>query len=112
MDLARMPPPKPRLLDQVRGAICQRHYSYRTEQTYIHWIKRFIFFHGKRHPADMGRAEVAAFLTYLAQERNVAAATQNQALSALLFLYGEVLGRSVGSKASRAQRSRCACPRC
>ena len=96
MDLVRTAHPKPRLLDQVRGAIRERHYSYRTEQAYVHWIKRFVFFHGKRHPADMGRTEVAAFLTHLAQQRNVAAATQNQALSALLFLYREVLGRKLG----------------
>ena len=70
----------------------QRHYSYRTEQAYVHWIKRYIFFHGKKHPAQMGADEITAFLTYLARERSVAAATQNQALSALLFLYGEVLG--------------------
>jgi integron integrase len=81
----------PRLLDQVRDAIRRRHYSYRTEQTYVHWIKRYIWFHGKRHPAEMGAPEVTAFLTHLAREREVAAATQNQALSALLFLYGEVL---------------------
>jgi integron integrase len=81
----------PRLLDQVRDAIRRRHYSYRTEQTYLHWIKRYIWFHDRRHPAEMGAAEVTAFLTHLARERAVAAATQNQALSALLFLYGEVL---------------------
>ena len=82
----------PRLLDRVRDALRQRHYSYRTEQAYVHWIKRYIFFHGKKHPAQMGADEITAFLTYLARERSVAAATQNQALSALLFLYGEVLG--------------------
>ena len=82
-----------RLLDRVRDALRQRHYSYRTEQAYIHWIKRYIFFHDKKHPARMGAAEVTTFLTHLARERSVAAATQNQALSALLFLYGEVLGQ-------------------
>jgi integron integrase len=82
----------PRLLDQVRDAIRRRHYSYRTEQTYLHWIKRFIYFSGKRHPRDMGEAEVTSFLSHLASERDVAASTQNQALSALLFLYGPVLG--------------------
>ena len=82
----------PRLLDQVRDAIRRRHYSYRTEQTYVHWIKRFIYFSGKRHPREMGAAEVTAFLSHLASERDVAASTQNQALSALLFLYGPVLG--------------------
>src|SRR5713226_2266112 len=84
--------PKPRLLDRVRQAIGARHYSRRTEKAYVHWIKRFIFFHGKRHPAELGAAEVTAFLTSLAVHSKVAASTQNQALSALLFLYREVLG--------------------
>jgi integron integrase len=84
---------RPRLLDQVRDAIRRRHYSPRTEETYVHWIKRFIFFHGKRHPREMAAAEVTGFLNHLARDRNVAAATQNQALSALLFLYKEVLGQ-------------------
>ena len=84
--------PKPRLLDRVREAIAARHYSHRTEKAYIHWIKRYIFFHGKRHPIEMGAAEVTAFLTSLAVHDEVAASTQNQALSALLFLYREVLG--------------------
>jgi integron integrase len=85
-------PPKPRLLDRVRHAIATRHYSRRSEKAYVHWIKRYIFFHGKRHPAEMGATEVAAFLTSLAVQGKVAASTQNQALSALLFLYREVLG--------------------
>jgi integron integrase len=84
--------PKPRLLDRVREAIRARHYSRRTDKVYVQWIKRFIFFHGKRHPAEMGAAEVTAFLTFLAVHGKVAASTQNQALSALLFLYREVLG--------------------
>ena len=84
--------PKPRLLDRVRQAIATRHYSRRTEKAYVHWIKRYVFFHGKRHPAEMGAAEVSAFLTSLAVDSKVAASTQNQALSALLFLYREVLG--------------------
>jgi integron integrase len=84
--------PRPRLLDRVRDAILRRHYSYRTEQAYVHWIKRFIYFSGKRHPAEMGAPEVTEFLNHLARDRDVAAATQNQALSALLFLYREVLG--------------------
>ena len=83
--------PKPRLLDLVRNAIRRRHYSRRTEETYVHWIKRFIYFSGKRHPAELGAQEVTAFLNHLARERNVAANTQNQALSALLFLYKEAL---------------------
>jgi len=85
-------PHPPRLLDRVREAIRARHYSRRTEKAYVHWIRRFIFFHDKRHPADMGSAEVTAFLTSLAVRDKVAASTQNQALSALLFLYREVLG--------------------
>ena len=84
--------PKPRLLDRVRQAIAARHYSRRTEKAYVHWIKRYIFFHGKLHPAEMGAAEVTAFLTSLAVHSQVAASTQNQALSALFFLYREVLG--------------------
>lgn len=86
------PPSSPRLLDQVRERIRGKHYSLRTEQAYLGWIKRYIFFHDKRHPRDMGKAEVGAFLGALAVERNVSAATQTQALSALLFLYREVLG--------------------
>ena len=80
-----------KLLDQVRDVLRLKHYSHRTEQSYVDWIKRFILFHHKRHPQDLGRAEIEAFLTYLAVEGNVAASTQNQALSALLFLYREVL---------------------
>jgi len=87
--------PAPRLLDQVRGAARVRHLSYRTEQAYVAWVRRFILFHGKQHPAGMGRPEVEAFLTYLARDRDVAAATQNQALSALLFLYQQVLGQEL-----------------
>lgn len=79
-------------MDQVRDRLRLKHYSIRTETAYLGWIKRFILFHGKRHPAELGKREVEAFLTALAVERNVAASTQGQALSALLFLYGEVLG--------------------
>src|SRR5881296_3488481 len=85
-------PQQPRLLDRVRAALRARHYSRRTEKAYVHWIRRYIFFHGKRHPAEMGAAEVTSFLTSLAVRDKVAASTQNQALSALLFLYREVLG--------------------
>src|SRR5262245_47551511 len=84
-------PPRPRLLDRVRHAIRARHYSRRTEKAYVHWIRRFIFFHGKRHPSEMGAPEVTRFLTSLAVDARVAASTQNQALSALLFLYRDVL---------------------
>jgi Phage integrase, N-terminal SAM-like domain len=88
-------PPKPRLLDRVREAIRARHYSRRTEKTYVAWIRRYIFFHGKRHPAEMGAPEITRFLTSLAVDGKVAASTQNQALSALLFLYREVLLQEV-----------------
>ena len=81
----------PRLLDQVRGQIRLKHYSIRTEQAYVDWIKRFILHFGKRHPRELGAADVEAFLTHLAVAGNVAASTQNQAKSALLFLYREVL---------------------
>lgn len=84
---------KRKLLDRVRDSIRLKNYSYRTEQAYVHWVKRFIFHHQKRHPEEMGKVEVEAFLTYLAVEGRVAASTQNQALSAILFLYSEVLHR-------------------
>jgi hypothetical protein len=84
-------PAKLKLLQVVRLALRRGHYSYRTEQSYLHWIRRFVRFHHRRHPRDMGAAEVTAFLNHLAAERRVASATQNQALSALLFLYGAVL---------------------
>lgn len=119
--------PKPRLLDRVRGAARTRHYSRRTEKTYVAWIRRYILFHGKRHPAEMGAAEITHFLTSLAVDGKVAAATQNQALSALLFLYREVLEqdfpwldgvvrakrprrpRTGGSPRSEASEGACAC---
>jgi len=82
----------PKLIDQVRDAIRVRHYSIRTEEAYIQWIKRYIFFHNKKHPREMGEAEITSFLTHLAVDKHVSASTQNQALSALLFLYKEVLG--------------------
>jgi len=87
---------QPRLLDRVREAIRTRHYSRRTERAYAGWIRRFVLFHGKRHPQEMGEAEVTAFLSHLATRRHVSASTQNQALSALLFLYRVVLGRDLG----------------
>jgi integron integrase len=82
----------PKLLEQIRNVTRTRHYSPRTEETYIHWIKQYIHFHNKKHPAEMGADEVSKFLTYLAVTRKVAASTQNQALAALLFLYRNVLG--------------------
>ena len=97
---------KPKLLDQVRDVIRRKHFSIRTEQTYVEWIKRYIFFHGKRHPNEMAEAEITAFLTHLARAGKVAASTQNQALSALLFLYREVLQQNIGRlhQVERAKR--------
>jgi hypothetical protein len=83
--------PPPRLLDQVCDRLRVKHYSLRTEDTYLQWIRRFVFFHGKRHPRDMGGPQVEAFLSHLATAGRVALSTQNHALSALLFLYREVL---------------------
>jgi integrase len=83
--------PRPRLLDRVREAVRARHYSRRTEKAYVAWTRRYVLFHGKRHPIEMGAAEVSRFLTSLATEAKVAASTQNQALNALLFLYRVVL---------------------
>lgn len=97
------------LMEQVRRALRVRHYSIRTEQTYVHWIKRFIYFHDLRHPAEMSEQEVAAFLSHLAVHDRVAASTQNQALNALVFLYKHVLDRPLGDivgavRAKRPQR--------
>ena len=89
-------PQQPRLMDRLRDALRSRHYSRSTEQSYCHWVKRFIFFHNVLHPADMAEPEINAFLTHLAVKEKVSASTQNQALSALLFLYRHVLGRAVG----------------
>ena len=86
---------KPRFLDEVRGRLRMEHYSRRTEEAYVGWIRRFILFNGKRHPSELGEAEVTRFLSSLAVERHVASSTQNQALSALLFLYGEVLKKDL-----------------
>ncbi|MDH4275851.1 MAG: integron integrase [Gammaproteobacteria bacterium] len=83
-------------LRTVRDAIRVRHYSIRTEQSYVDWIKRYIYFHNKKHPVDMGEPEVAAYLTHLAVKRNVAPSTQNQALNALVFLYKIVLNKPLG----------------
>ena len=87
---------KPKLLDQVRDVIRRKHFSLRTEQAYCDWIRRYILFHRKRHPAEMGEAEISEFLTHLARDGLVAASTQNQALSAILFLYREVLKQDIG----------------
>jgi site-specific recombinase XerD len=100
-------PPK-KLLEQLRDALRVKHYSYRTEQTYVDWAHRYILFHNKRHPKDMGAPEIEAFLTYLAVEQKVAASTQNQAFCALLFLYRHVLRQEIGHSidAVRAKKSR------
>lgn len=90
---------QPRLLDQVRARLRMRHLSYRTEQAYLHWIRRYIRFYGLRHPRELGTREVEDFLTHLAMKLQVSASTQNQALSALLFLYREVLAQPFGDLA-------------
>jgi len=95
----------PRLLDQLRAKTRLLHYSKRTEEAYVAWATKFILFHGKRHPSGMGVAEIEAFLTHLAVERKLAASTQNQAFSALLFLYQQVLGIELAKvEFLRAQR--------
>jgi len=95
----------PKLLDQLRTALRVKHYSYRTEKSYISWARRFIYFHNKKHPQAMGTYEVRAFLNYLAQHENVSASTQNQALNALVFLYKHVIQKELGSiDAIRARR--------
>ena len=81
-----------RLLDQLREQIRYLHYSPRTEEAYVHWVKKFIHFHQMRHPRDMGQREIESFLTMMAVERKVSASTHRQALSALLFLYQRVFG--------------------
>jgi len=94
--IAPAPAQKPKLLDRLCEALRSRHYSRRTEQTYGHWVKRFIYFHNIRNPAEMAEPEINAFLTHLAVKEKVSASTQNQALSALLFLYRHVLNREIG----------------
>ena len=92
---AAPPPQGKKLRDQVRDALRLKHYSYRTEQTYVDWITRYILFHKKRHPAEMGETQVQEFITHLAVERSVSASTQNQALSAIVFLYRHVLRKEL-----------------
>jgi site-specific recombinase XerD len=101
--------PPPKLLDRLRAALRLRHYSLRTEDAYVQWVRRFILFHGKRHPREMGAAQINQFLTHLAVEGHVSASTQNQALAALLFLYQQVLEVEPGQiagvvRAKRPQR--------
>jgi integron integrase len=99
--------PKPRkLLDRVRDKLRVKHYSIRTEKTYVSWIRRYILFHDKQHPNDMGSREIEAFLTHLAVEKNVAASTQNQALCALLFLYNQVLEKDLNPDVINAVRAK------
>lgn len=102
------PAQQPKLLDRMRAALRVKHYSYRTEQTYVQWCRRYILHNGKRHPADMGAQEVEAFLSHLAVARRVSASTQNQALAALLFLYQNVLGVELPwlDNLTRAKRSK------
>jgi hypothetical protein len=102
------PQPKIKLLERVRQIIRLKNYSYSTEKSYIYWIKRFIIFHNKRHPKDMGESEIEKFLSHLAVERNVAASTQNQALCSLVFLYKTVLAVDLDSPIVpiRAKRSK------
>jgi integrase len=97
-----------KLLDAVRETIRIKHYSPRTEEAYVHWIRRFVLFHDKRHPREMGAAEIEAFLSYLAVDQHLAASTQNQALSAILFLYRYVLQQDLdrGVNAVRARESK------
>ena len=90
-----VPPSEPKLLDQLRGRLRVKHYSIRTEQAYVDWVRRFVLFHDKRHPRDLGQIEVEAFLTDLAVGRRVSASTQNQAKSAILFLYKEVINKEL-----------------
>jgi integron integrase len=99
---------KPKLLDQLRYAIRRKHYSIRTEEAYVNWARRFILFHKRRHPKDMGTPEIETFLTHLAVDRNVSASTQNQALNALVFLYRHVLHQDLEDEinAVRAKRPR------
>ena len=87
---------KEKLLDQVRYVIRVKHFSIRTEEAYVNWIRKFILFHNKRHPIEMGEHDVSQFLTYLAVKKRVAASTQNQALAAILFLYRDVLKKDLG----------------
>jgi len=98
-----------KILDRVRNKIRLKHYSIRTEKAYVSWIKKFILFHNKQHPNDLGKAEIEAFLTDLAVTGNVSASTQNQAFNAILFLYKQVLNKDVfdeGVDAPRAKRPR------
>ena len=104
--MGQRPAGAPRLLDQVRNVLRTKHYSIRTEQAYVDWIRRFILFHGKRHPRSLRESEVAQFLTHLAVTRQVSASTQNQALNALVFLYRHVLDDPLGDIANAVRAKR------
>jgi hypothetical protein len=108
LDLGELPRPRlPRLPDQMSQVLRVRHYSPRTEACYLHWVRQFILFHGKRHPRELGAAEVEQFLTHLAVQGHVSASTQNQALNALVFLYKQVLEIDLGPfEAVRARRAK------
>ena len=99
---------EPKLLDKVHVELRTRHYSIRTEEVYVNWIKRFIFFNNKRHPKEMGEAEIKQFVNYLADKKQVSGSTQNQALNAILFLYKEILKKEIGwiSEIKYAQRKK------
>jgi len=94
--LKQMANSKPKLLERLRTTIRTKNYSYRTEQTYVHWVRRFILFHNKRHPQTMGENEIAQFINYLATKENVSASSQNQALCSIVFLYKNVLRKEIG----------------
>ena len=94
-------PQQSRLIPRLREAMRTRRYSLKTEKAYVHWVRRYIFFHKLRHPKDVGPVEVTAFLNHLANERKVSASTQNQALAALLFFYRHLLTHSPGSLVSK-----------
>jgi hypothetical protein len=96
----------PKLLDRVRGACRARYFSRRTEEAYVLWIRRYIVFHRKQHPSELGADHVVKFLTHLAVDRSVSASTQNQACSAVLFLYRVVLGQCRSSWGMRTSRRR------
>jgi integron integrase len=107
-DVGRFQPRQPKLMERMTLALRARHYSLRTEQAYAQWVRRYVFFHKLRHPAEMGEAEINAFLTHLAVDGKVSSSTQNQALSAILFLYRHIIGREVGQIGDviRARRPR------
>lgn len=99
---------EPKLLERARARMRAKHLSLRTEKAYLGWMRQYILFHGKRHPAEMGEVEINAFLTHLAVKRRISASTQTQALCALLYLYREILGKQVGELEGliRAKRRR------